>query len=198
MLAAHPFQFLSPRARKKVFAVLFALTVIVMAALQIVGAPLVIEDDAPWGIVSFEFAGDAASAEAMIEFWRERGALVYAGLSLGLDYLFLILYPATLSLGCALVAERLSGGLSRLSRAGFALAWLQLAAAPLDAMENYALIRLLLGAREEIWPATAYGCAGPKFAIISIGGAYLILAGLGSLAPAATATSAKSPADPSG
>lgn len=124
MPAAHPFHFLSPRAKKRCFAVLFGLTAAVTVALQIVGAPLVIEDDAPGGILSFEFAGDVASAEVMIESWRERGALVYAGLSLGLDYLFLILYPATLSLGCALVAERFSGRFSRLARAGVALAWL--------------------------------------------------------------------------
>lgn len=65
-------------------------------------------------------------------------------------------------------------------------------------MENYALIRLLLGARDAIWPTLAYWCAGLKFAIVLIGGAYLILGGLGSLAPAATAASARSPADRSG
>jgi len=54
------------------------------------------------------------------------------------------------------------------------LAWAQFLAAFLDAIENYALIRVLLGSTENIWPALARLCAGPKFLIVTLGLLYII------------------------
>lgn len=45
----------------------------------------------------------------------------------------------------------------------------------LDAVENYALIKVLLGSRDEIWPVAAKYCAGPKFAIVGVGLIYVIV-----------------------
>ena len=66
---------------------------------------------------------------------------------------------------------------------GDALAWGQLAAGGLDALENLALLRVVGGAASEGWPALAAACAGPKFALVGAGFAYLIWVVLASLRP---------------
>ncbi len=159
----HPFTWLSPRGQRHAFAILAPLTVAVMVALDAIGRPLVTEA-APLGIVSFEFAGDVATAARMLEDWGEADR-VRAGLSLGLDYLFLVLYASSIGLGCLLVARP----------AGPALAWGQIGAASLDAVENFALIRLLLGSDNAVWPTLAWGCAAVKFALVGAGLAYVLL-----------------------
>ena len=113
----------------------------------------------------------------MLQSWNPE-AKIYAALSLGLDYLFLVSYATTISLACVLVARRLEKRSHRFSAAGILLAWSLPLAAILDAVENYALIRTLLGAQQNYWPALALGCAIPKFALVAAGLAYLILAGI--------------------
>ncbi len=57
---------------------------------------------------------------------------------------------------------------------GIALSWGQLLAALLDAVENYALIRLLLGSTGKLWPDLARWCAVPKFLLVGAGLVYVI------------------------
>ena len=95
MKLRHPFEWLSEPGQKIAFISLFILTLVVMASLQVLGKPLS-TDVAPMGIVSFEFAGELALAQGMIESWGPEGQ-VYAGLNLGLDYLFLVAYGSAIS-----------------------------------------------------------------------------------------------------
>jgi hypothetical protein len=169
----HPFAWLSPSAQRRAFAILAPLTVAVMLALDAIGRPLATEA-APLGIVSFEFAGDLESAARMLASWGEAGR-VRAGLSLGLDFLFLVLYASAIGLGCKGVARRLAPPGTLAHRTGTGLAWGQVAAAALDAVENVALIRLLLGSRDALWPSLAWGCAAVKFALVIAGLAYVLL-----------------------
>ncbi|MDH3213309.1 MAG: hypothetical protein OEM05_12560 [Myxococcales bacterium] len=169
----HPFAWLSPPAQRRAFAVVAPLTVAVMVALDAIGRPLV-TDASPLGIVSFEFAGDFATATRMLESWGEAGR-VRAGLSLGLDYLFLVLYASAIALGCRLVARRLAPPGTVVHRAGTGLAWGQVGAATLDAVENFALIRLLMGSDAALWPSLAWWCAALKFALVIAGLTYVLL-----------------------
>lgn len=171
----HPFEWISPTGQKKAFVPLVILTLVVMTSLQLLGDPLITEA-APAGIVSFEFAGNLAAAQEMVASWGPEGQ-IYAGLSLGLDYLFLVLYPSAIGLGCVLVAQRLP---KQLNFWGFALAWAQLPAGVLDAVENFALIQVLLGADLELWPLAAWWCAAPKFLLV-IAGLVFFLAGGGAV-----------------
>lgn len=168
------------KRRSQVFFVLLFLTVLLMVALQFIGAPLQTET-ATAGIISFEFAGTVPAARAMIDSWGSRGQ-VAAGLSLGLDYLFLLAYSVTIALGCSIVAGRLNPRFRFLINLGHTLAWAQFLAAALDALENYALIRVLLGSENAIWPGVAYWSAGPKFLIVLLGILYVIIGTLISLA----------------
>ena len=172
----HPFEWLSEPGQKIAFISLFILTLVVMVSLQVLGGPLN-NDVAPIGIVSFEFAGELALAQRMVKSWGPVGR-VYAGLNLGLDYLFLVAYGSAISLGCVLAARGLAQRVKVLSGIGVVLAWAQFAAALLDAVENYALIRVLLGADLSIWPVVARWCAMPKFIIVALGLVYVIVGAL--------------------
>ncbi len=186
----NPFHWLSTSGQKRAFVVLLALTLVVMVSLNALGRPLNTEA-APLGIVSFELAGELSLAQSMVESWGPTGQ-VYAGLNLGLDYLFIVAYSSTIALGCALVAGRLSRSnsarpgsgdpgqkrgfgnpLRAISDVGVLLAWAQFGAALLDAMENYALIQILLGSQQELWPVVARWCAIPKFSIVAAGMVYV-------------------------
>ena len=173
MQLRHPFEFLSASAQKLAFIVFFVLSIMVMAGLQVTGVHLrtVV---APRGIISFEFAGELALAQRMVESWGSKGQ-VYAGLNLGLDYLFLAVYACAIALGCVLVARGLLQRAAALFNLGILIAWAQFLAAVLDAVENYGLIQILVGANNEVWPVVAKWCAWPKFVIVGVGLVYVII-----------------------
>lgn len=151
--------------QKRALFVLAGLAIVLLLALQVIDVPLRTAA-APLGIVSFELAGNVATARAMVVSWDET-ARIHAGISLGIDYLFMVAYAGAISLGCVLVARGLAPG--RLTSVGMALAWGQWLAAALDALENFALIRILLGAEGAFWPLLARWCAIPKFALVFSG-----------------------------
>ena len=174
-----PFGWISEPARRGVFLTLSALLIALAIALTSIGAPLN-TDAAPRGIVSFELAGSAASAERMLASWsapaRER-----AMLSLGLDYLYMLVYPAWFSLACVLIAR---GSTAWHGRLGRGLAWLVLPTGVLDAVENWALIRILLDGASDGWAALAFWCAAPKFVLLLLAVPYVVVGGLVRLASA--------------
>ncbi len=172
----HPFEWLSEANQRRVFIVSTLLAIVVMTILQVLGRPLNTEA-APAGIVSFELAGSILTAERMLESWGDAGR-VYAGLSLGIDYFFLVTYAVAIGLGCVLVARSLARRSRFLSVVGILLAWAQFGAALLDGVENYALIRVLLGSQRELWPLTAQWCALVKFLLVVLG---LVYVGLGAI-----------------
>ena len=177
MRLPHPFAWLSDGEQACAFVVLAVLSVALMVILQILSAPLR-TTEAPRGIVSFELAGELPKARGILQSWCERQR-VYAGLNLGLDYLFLATYPVSISLGCVLVSRGVASFAHGLVIVGVILAWAQFAALVLDAAENVVLIQLLLGSERELWPPLARWCAIPKFCIAVVGLAYVGLGVLG-------------------
>ena len=127
MRLRHPFEWLSAAGQKRAFILLLVLTLAVMVSLQMLGGPLK-TDVAPSGIVSFELAGELSLAQSMVDSWGRTGQ-VYAGLNLGLDYLFLVAYAGAIGLGCVLVARNLAERVEFLSLIGVMLAWGQFGAA---------------------------------------------------------------------
>jgi hypothetical protein len=107
---------------------------------------------------------------------------VYAGVNLGLDYLFLVAYGAAIALGCTIVAGRLRDASRGVGALGAWLAWAALGAATLDSVENYALIRLLLGSASAALPAVARACAIVKFFLVALSLLYVFLGALASVA----------------
>lgn len=167
MKISHPFHWISTTSRKGVFIFFILITITVMVGLQILDGHLKTQA-APSGIVSFELAGDISSANKILMSWGQNG-MVCAGLSLGLDYLFLIVYAGAIGLGCIMVSQGLPRRYSWFITTGVVLAWAQLGAAILDALENFSLAQLLLGSQKEIWAVLALWCAIPKFCIVALG-----------------------------
>lgn len=179
MKLPHSFLWLTESGQSRAFLVTSILALLVMASLQVLDVPLRTAA-APSGIISYEFARDLEGARRILSSWGPE-ARVYAGLSLGLDYLFMVTYACALGLGCALVARRLGRWSRGLAALGVVLSWGQWLAAALDAVENYALIRLLLGSERALWPALAYGCALPKFLLVGAGILFIGVGGILSL-----------------
>lgn len=173
MTLRHPFEWLSPTAQKRALWLLLPLTLAVMYSLQRIGEPL-ITLAAPNGIVSFELAGNMRRVDEIGTSWAPMG-FFFAGLSLGLDYLFMPLYACSIALSCVLLSQRAGLTLGNLSTL---LAWGQFVAAALDAVENYALIRLLQGEQDNFWPVLARNCAIPKFALVALGLVFILPVGL--------------------
>ena len=180
MKLRHPFVWFSETGQKRAFVPLVVLTLVVMASLQVLGGPLRTEA-APSGIVSFEFAGEISKARSMVESWGEQGR-VYAGLNLGLDYLFLVSYASAIGLGCVLVGRSLAKRAPFLGGLGVALSWGLWLAALLDVMENLSLTQVLLGSAEEGYPVVARWCAIPKFLLVGAGLVYVLAGAILALA----------------
>ena len=135
---------------------------------------LLVTENAPSGIISFEFAKEIDQSIAIISSW-DLNAKVYAALNLGIDFLFLVVYAIFFSIACYLIAQKFVIKNNWMYRTGLLIAKLQFIAALFDAIENIALIKLLLGSNNSFFPSIAYYFASIKFAIIAIGIIYIII-----------------------
>ena len=167
-----PFNWLPKSAQRSALLILFLLSVTLLAGMRSLDQSM-ITDVSPRGIVSFELAGNIKQAKQILREWGPEGK-VYAALSLGLDYLFLIVYALFISLACVLIARYFSLRIAFLAIWGFVLGWGQFFAALLDAIENLALINLILYSQREFWPIIARWCAIVKFGIVGAGLFYIL------------------------
>ena len=178
----HPLESIYNPYRKQLFLAFFCLTVILFAIFWILDQPLQTEA-APMGIVSFELAGDPITARTITDSWKQLSLLlssvagqpnpdivntpyVLAGFGLGLDYRFMPCYALALAFGTLLATQKHQDWIYTLG----AFAGYGAFAAPLfDALENFALLRVLLGAYQSSYPAIAAYCAIVKFGLIIFG-----------------------------
>ena len=160
----HPFESIPVEKRPAAFWGLLAATLVVALLMNLIGAPL-ITAAAPGGIVTYELAGSVAAIQAILDSW-DANAQLHAALSLGFDYVFMLVYGAALSLACLMAATQLRLAGWSLAGLGVPLAWGAWLAAALDAVENLALILLLFGPVADPWPAVARWCAIAKFLLI--------------------------------
>lgn len=176
----HPLDFVPDPHRKRLFFTFLALTITLFAIFRVLDAPLR-TDAAPNGIVSLELAGNPQTAREITDSWKQLSLLlsavagqpdpnivnvpyVFAAFGLGMDYLFMPVYALTLAFGSLLAARRHKGILQSLGAvAGYAA----FAAALFDAVENYALLQVLLGDIQSSYPAIAAFCAIIKFGLIA-------------------------------
>ena len=164
-------QWITGSKLKWLFVILLVVTLIILQIMIILNQPLK-NEAAPLGILSFEFAGKISVAQEMIKSLNTKEQ-IYAGINLGFDYIFLLFYSLTIALGCILVTRHFSYPGRLLFNFGVLLAYAQVGAAILDSIENYALIKILLGAQREIFAVLAYWCAVPKFVIVAAGIGYI-------------------------
>lgn len=169
----HPFDYIPPEWRKKLFYLTMIASILIMAIFGITGAPLNTAA-APSGVVSYELAGSVSQAQAIIDSWDQNARLV-AAFGLGFDYLFMLAYSTAIGLGCIMSAHLLHKRGWPLAKLGNWLAWGQWLAAGLDAVENIALTVILLSTVASPWPEVARWCATVKFVLIFLGLVYAFL-----------------------
>jgi len=165
----HPLNFIPQDARKGAFFPLLALTLVLFAVFRALNAPLV-TSTAPGGIVTFELAGNIRTTMGIIASW-DQTARLFAAFGLGLDYLFMPCYALAMSLGTLLAAGRHRGWFKTL---GALAGWGALAAALFDAVENFILWKILLGAWVSPLPELAAVCAWVKFGLLLLGLLYAL------------------------
>ena len=169
----HPLESIPQESRKRFFLTFLFLTLILFAIFRVLDKPLQ-TDYAPSGIVSFELAGSPQNAAHIVLTWTET-AMLNAAFGLGIDYLFMPVYAFSLAFGSLLAAGRHGGWLKSL---GAVAGYGAFAAALFDAVENYALFQILLGAFNSSYPAIAAVCATVKFALLVFGLVYAVVGGV--------------------
>lgn len=169
----HPLELVPQGSRRRLFVTFLLLTLVLFSVFRVLDKPLQ-TDYAPNGIVSFELAGSAQNAAHMVLTWSGE-AMLSASFGLGIDYLFMPLYGLALAFGTLLAASRHQGWLKSVG----AMAGYGAFAAPLfDAVENYALFKILLGAFESPYPEIAFYCALFKFGLLVFGIVVALVLGL--------------------
>lgn len=160
----HPLEFVPSDFRKPFFLGFLALTLAMFGLFNILDQPLR-TSAAPNGIVSYELAGSPEEAQAMLTSWDEHARL-FAAFGLGFDYLFMPVYSLALSFGLLLAGSAKPTWLQKLT---VFLGWGVLLAALFDALENYALWKILTGSIDSAFPQIAAVCANIKFILLILG-----------------------------
>lgn len=169
----HPLEFVPQESRKPLFITFLFLTLILFAIFRVLDKPLQ-TDHAPSGIVSFELAGSPQNAAHMVLTWSGE-AMLNASFGLGIDYLFMPIYALALGFGTLLAVTRHGGWLKSVG----AVAGYGAFAAPLfDAVENWALFKVLSGAFESPYPEIAFYCALVKFGLLVFGIVVAVVCGI--------------------
>jgi len=168
----NPLIWLNSAYEKKMLYFSGAMTLLLLLLMNLIDRHL-INLQAVHGIISFELAGDFRHSQQILASWSA-SAKVWAGLSLGIDYLFMAAYGVFLALSCYKIAKGLLFRNVWFYRLGIGLSWLMFLAAVLDAIENYGLIRLLFGSQAAFFSGLAFYCASVKFFLVFIGIIYLV------------------------
>ncbi len=173
----YPFSWIVGQWHSLVLAGLVLASAFLMWRLSSIGSPLTIREGkiAPWGIVNIEMPWTSARAKEIVDAWEGRGLIETAKRQTRLDFLFLLIYPAALSLACMMLAGSGSGSLAT---AGVALSWLVLLCTPLDALENVMILRMFDGAIHSPIPFLTSLAASLKFLLLFSTLGYIIYAGL--------------------
>lgn len=153
---------------KAAFLIWLLATLILLAFLSWVSAPLV-NETAPWGLFSWQFAATPQQTQAILASWDHRAQLL-AAFGLGLDYLYMLVYAVTFNLACRWSAKKL-GRVNRGRWLG-SLVWV---AALLDAIENACLAIGLIGTAVSPYPEIATFSAAAKFTLILLALAWIVL-----------------------
>lgn len=168
----HPFSWVTHSYRYYALAVFFIAVATLAWKLSSQGKPL-ITTAAPDGILSYEFSWSRSGAQTILDSWE--GLAPVAREQLIWDYPFLILYPLLLSLACGMLGDSLG---SARAVVGAFVSWGVLLAGPLDAIENYALLKMVESDASEGMAKIAGWCAGIKFVLVFSAIGYIVVAGI--------------------
>jgi len=158
--------------KRRITALLLTVLLINIVVIRIFEAPLK-NEVCKGGIVSFELAKDLNQSIKILDSW-DVNAKISMSLSLGFDFLFLLVYSSFIALLIFNVNTRLWEN-KAFYKIGKFLIFLIFIAALFDIIENIALAKLLLGDLDQMWSSLAYYFASAKFVIILICIVYLLI-----------------------
>ncbi len=167
-----PFSKLKKSQEKKLTIWLIFLLILCIAILKYFDSFL-INDVCTGGIISFELAETLETAQAYLNSW-DVTAKTAAGMSMGLDFLFPIIYTSFIGLLIHKLNVR-NWKNTPYFKVGNILIWSLFFAGICDYVENFGLIKLLLGSIEQFWVSLAYYFASVKFMIILVGIFYILV-----------------------
>ncbi|GEM_PF-1810874 len=150
-------------ANKRIFLVILALFIPMVVALSVLDTGLR-NSVTPLGIVSFELCGFSRNCEAALEAWNGHQKNIVM-LIQGLDYLFLILYPALIAICIQSLGAR-AFEWQTINKPAVAVC---MAMAAADAIENYALIQIVLNDSVGVYGVVASSFASIKFTFVAAG-----------------------------
>ena len=169
----YPFARFSRAARGRALWVGVAVTLIIGTVMGVLGGPL-FTPAAPSGIVSFELAGSAQNAAAMIASWGLAGVAL-AQKQTWIDFLYIPAYSLTLALSAGLAVWVCARRSRALGWIGVALSWGALAAGLFDVVENCAMLLQWSGSPSDPLAALARVCALVKFTLILAAFTYALI-----------------------
>ena len=158
--------------KNRITIILLILIIINSITIRIFDAPLK-NEICERGIISFELAKDLDKTVNILNSW-DTNAKINMSLSLGFDFLFLLVYSSFIALLTFNINNRLWKNKS-FYKFGNLLIILIFIAAFFDVIENIALIKLLLGDLKQLWSSVAYYFAVIKFAIVLFCIIYLLI-----------------------
>jgi hypothetical protein len=142
--------------RIRYFIIVLILTILWMVVMRI---------SSPDNIVAFEFAGTVDKAREIIQAWGT-GGVEQARLGTYLDFIFLLLYSASISMGCRMAVN--FSKVNWLIKIGNTLTPVIWLAGVCDAIENIALLNTLQKVTQSTVTVAFYSAA-IKFTIVSVG-----------------------------
>ena len=160
----------APMANVRIIIAFLAVTSLLLAVLQRQGATLV-NDEAPYGIVSLELAGDADKARAIAAAWETEGKTATAIRNIRLDFLLIPFYSILLYMACGSLATYKT---SRHERIGTWIAFACLLAGIFDVFENLTMTATLRGHIGAVGAAATSLLATAKFAILGTAILYIL------------------------
>jgi hypothetical protein len=164
-----PFDRIPERRRGVVVGLLFVVALMLIVAIDIVDQP--VARRLAHGIVDIEMPWTSSGAEQVLRNLGDAG-IAAARRSTLLDFLFLLVYPPALSLLCVMST---TPGNPRMSKIALGTAWAVLLAAPLDAFENFCMLRLLAGVTDAPWPQLGSVAAVLKFALVLVAAVMVVV-----------------------
>ncbi len=156
---------------KNTLLVLGILLILCISTMRIFDTPLK-NEICKHGITSYELAKELSVSKAIINSWNTK-AKINASLSLGFDFLFILVYTSFIALLIYKTNTKFWKE-KTFHKIGKFLIILIFIAGFFDVIENISLIKLLEGDMQQIWSSLAYYFASLKFSILILGILYLI------------------------
>jgi hypothetical protein len=162
-----PFSWISCEQQGSVLIALCVASLALMKMLFTIGRALANKsENIPLGIINLELSTNEQRSASIVKVWKDQGLIAKAVRQTQLDFFFLLIYPAAISLACSMIAGNGDGLL--MTTVGIVLSWAMLLCTPLDAFENLMILKMLSNNYAKPVPQLTSIAASLKFILIAV------------------------------